>query len=122
MREEAAVEHSAPACDAALTHAFALLGKRWNGVLLGSLVSGPAGFAELRRATGGISDSVLSERLGELVAAELVTRVVDAGPPVAVRYELAPAGQALAPVLADLGAWARDHLESRRASCASAPE
>ena len=33
---EAAAEHSAPRCDAALTHAFALLGKRWNGMILGA--------------------------------------------------------------------------------------
>jgi len=42
------------------------LGKRWNGVLLGTLTNGPSGFAELKRNVEGISDSVLSERLSEL--------------------------------------------------------
>ncbi|WP_336922427.1 winged helix-turn-helix transcriptional regulator [Aquipuribacter sp. SD81] len=110
MTERQAVAHSAPACDAALTHAFGLLGRRWNGVIIGALVDGPAGFAELRRATGGISDSVLSERLGQLAEAGIVVRDVDPGPPVAVRYRLAPPGEALAPVLRDLGDWAREHL------------
>lgn len=110
MADGGTVEHAPPQCDAALTHAFELLGKRWSGVILGALMERPAGFAALRRATGGISDSVLSERLGELGAAGLVVREVDEGPPVAVRYRLAPPGEALVPVLRDLGDWARDHL------------
>lgn len=110
MAEDVAEEHVAPQCDAALSHAFGLLGKRWNGMILGSLMDGPAGFSELRRATGGISDSVLSDRLAELAAAGLVLREVDPGPPVAVRYRLAEPGVALVPVLRDLMAWARTHL------------
>ena len=107
---EALAGHAPPACDAALSHAFELLGKRWNGVILGSLMEGPAGFAEVRRATG-ISDSVLADRLVGLTSAGLVVREVDEGPPVSVRYRLAPRGTALVPVLQDLMAWARDHLD-----------
>jgi DNA-binding HxlR family transcriptional regulator len=51
-------EHEVRVCDAALARAFGFLGKRWNGVLLGTLIAGPAGFSELRRAVAGISDSV----------------------------------------------------------------
>jgi DNA-binding HxlR family transcriptional regulator len=101
-----------PSCDEALTQAFRLLGKRWNGVIIGSLIAGPAGFSEIRRALGGISDSVLSERLAELTSADLLLREVDAGPPVAVRYRLAPKGVALVPVLEELMEWARGNLES----------
>jgi DNA-binding HxlR family transcriptional regulator len=97
-------------CDVALTQAFGLLGKRWNGVILGSLIERPAGFSEIRRALGGISDSVLSERLSELVAADLLIREVDPGPPVGVRYRLADSGVALVPVLQDLMVWARGNL------------
>jgi DNA-binding HxlR family transcriptional regulator len=52
--------------DAALARAFEFLGKRWNGVVLGTLREGPAGFRELSRAIGRISDSVLSDRLSDL--------------------------------------------------------
>ena len=100
-----------PVCDTALTQAFGLLGKRWNGVIIGTLMEGPAGFSEIRRALGGISDSVLSERLSELTAADLLIREVDPGPPVGVRYRLAPRGVALVPVLRDLMDWARGNLE-----------
>jgi DNA-binding HxlR family transcriptional regulator len=70
-------ENTAAACDrgsAALGRAFEFLGKRWNGVLLGTLRNGPAGFRELARAVDGISDSVLSDRLSDLSAAGLITR------------------------------------------------
>jgi DNA-binding HxlR family transcriptional regulator len=103
-------EHPVARCDAALSHAFGILGKRWNGMILGSLIEAPGGFSELRRGLGGISDSVLSDRLSELTAAGVVLREVDPGPPVAVRYRLSPSGEALAPVLRDLMAWARENL------------
>lgn len=102
--------HHPAACDGALTRAFRLLGKRWNGIILATLRHGPLGFAELRRAVEGISDSVLSERLSELSAAGLALREVEAGPPVTVRYRLTPAGEALMPILDDLATWAARHL------------
>ncbi len=105
MGTRAVQEHEPRVCDAALARAFAFLGKRWNGVLLGTLTGGPAGFAELRRALGSISDSVLSERLTELAGAGLVQRSVTDGPPVSVSYELTPAGQALLPAMQELTAW-----------------
>ncbi len=104
------LEHEPRACDAALTRAFSFLGKRWNGVLLGALVQGPAGFAELRRAVTGISDSVLSERLSELVGAGLVQRTVLDGPPISVTYQATDAGQALVPALNALTSWAAQNL------------
>src|SRR6267378_873493 len=76
-------EHTSAACErgtAALGRAFEFLGKRWNGVLLGTLRNGPAGFRELSRAVDGISDSVLSDRLSDLAAAGLTTRTSHAIP------------------------------------------
>lgn len=103
-------EHDPRACDGALTRAFGFLGKRWNGIILATLMSGPAGFAELRRAVAGISDSVLSERLGELARAGLVERNVDDGPPISVEYRLTDSGRALLPALEELTTWASDNL------------
>jgi DNA-binding HxlR family transcriptional regulator len=102
----------APMCDKALTLAFGFLGKRWNGIILGTLMEGTASFSELRRSVAGISDSVLSERLSELCAAHLVVRTVDEGPPVAVAYALTESGTALLPALTELTTWARDNLRS----------
>ena len=96
--------------DAALVRAFDLLGKRWTGVVLGTLSSGPLSFSALCRSVEGISDSMLSNRLSALCNAGLVTRAVDAGPPVSVTYALTDAGRALLPALAQIGRWAEEHL------------
>ena len=97
-------------CDRHLTRAFEFLGKRWNGVLIGTLSVGPASFAELCRAVPGISQSVLSDRLSELTTAGLVHREVVDGPPVGVVYRVTPAGLALAPALGELARWAHENL------------
>ncbi|GIH25731.1 hypothetical protein Aph01nite_40410 [Acrocarpospora phusangensis] len=96
--------------DVALTRAFTLLGKRWSGVVLGSLGGGPAGFRELSRAIVGVSDSVLSDRLSELTEAGLISRTVDEGPPVSVSYALTESGLALMPALEQISQWAQKHL------------
>jgi DNA-binding HxlR family transcriptional regulator len=106
----AAVVHETQVCDAALARAFGFLGKRWSGIILGTLAAGPVSFSELRRAVRGISDSVLAERLLELTKAGLVVREVDSGPPVGVSYRLAPAGEDLLPALQALGDWAARNL------------
>ncbi len=90
--------------------AFVLLGKRWTGVVLGTLSGGPTGFRALARAVEGISDSMLSERLGELIDAGLLTRTVKEGPPLAVTYELTDSGRALLPALERISRWAEEYL------------
>lgn len=103
-------EHGGPACDAAISLAFTVLGKRWNGMILDALSGGSLSFVALKRTVTGISDAVLSDRLPELADAGLVTRDVDPGPPVTVAYALTPQGERLIPVLEQLGAWARENL------------
>jgi DNA-binding HxlR family transcriptional regulator len=101
------------ACNAELTLAFSVLGKRWNGVILDVLAGGPLSFVQLRRTVTGISDAVLSDRLGELASAELVVRDVQPGPPVAVTYALTESAERLIPVLGDLADWAATNLAQR---------
>jgi DNA-binding HxlR family transcriptional regulator len=107
--------------DAALARAFDLLGKRWTGVVLGTLSGGPAGFRALSRAVEGISDSMLSDRLSELTNAGLVTRTVDEGPPLAVAYALTDAGRALLPALEEISRWAEQHLLGQKRRTALHP-
>lgn len=109
----AEIEHDLHRCDAAVTLAFSVLGKRWNGMIVSSLGGGPSTFVSLRRAVAGISDTVLSDRLAELADAGLVARTVDAGPPVTVSYALTAGGEGLLPILDDLGTWASANLVRR---------
>jgi DNA-binding HxlR family transcriptional regulator len=104
---------SAGECEPAAEHlarAFGFLGKRWTAMILGHLSHGPAGFRDLSRAIGAISDSVLSERLAGLAAGGLITRQVSHGPPVTVTYQLTERGCALMPALDLIAQWARDNL------------
>lgn len=109
----AEVDEERHVCDAAVTLAFSVLGKRWNGMIVSSLGGGPSTFVSLRRAVSGISDTVLSDRLAELADAGLVARTVDVGPPVTVSYALTASGQGLLPILDQLGTWASENLEIR---------
>ena len=68
------------------------------------------GFPELSRAVGGISDSVLLDRLSDLAKAGLIPRTVDEGPPLAVSYALTDRGKALIPALGQISLWAQEHL------------
>ncbi|OAN37335.1 winged helix-turn-helix transcriptional regulator [Microbacterium sp. H83] len=109
----AEVDEESHVCDAAVTLAFSVLGKRWNGMIVSTLGGGPSTFVSLRRAVSGISDTVLSDRLAELADAGLVARTVDAGPPVTVSYALTDSGRGLVPILGQLGTWASENLEVR---------
>jgi DNA-binding HxlR family transcriptional regulator len=104
---------SAGACargDVALARAFQFLGKRWNAGVLGALSRGPAGFREISRSIEGISDSVLSNRLASLTETGLISRTVDAGPPISVTYALTGPGFALMPALEQISQWSHEYL------------
>jgi DNA-binding HxlR family transcriptional regulator len=78
---------------------FDLLGRRWALRLIWELRRSALAFSELRQRTG-ISPSVLSGRLGELVGAGIVER--DGGK----RYRLSGRGRELARLLYELNRWA----------------
>jgi DNA-binding HxlR family transcriptional regulator len=99
-------------CDAAVTLAFSVLGKRWNGMIVSALGERTESFASLRRSVTGISDTVLSDRLTELARTGLVARTVESGPPVTVSYALTDSGRGLLPILDQLGQWASANLAS----------
>lgn len=100
-----------------LARVFQVLGKRWTGMVIAALMSGPGHFAELRRAVPGISERMLSDRLTELGALGLVVRSVEDGPPLRVSYRLTDAGLALQPAMVELTRWADEHLPESGAKC-----
>ncbi|HEU0027482.1 MAG TPA: helix-turn-helix domain-containing protein [Ktedonobacterales bacterium] len=85
--------------------AVELIGRRWNGAILYVLMRGPHRYHELLTAIPNLSDRVLTVRLRELEANELISRTVEPGPPVKVSYQLTPAGQDLNAVIDAIGAW-----------------
>jgi DNA-binding HxlR family transcriptional regulator len=86
--------------------AIQLLGKRWTGLILDSLMYGPRRFCELTSSVEGLSDRVLSDRLRELELEGVIERIVYPQIPVRVEYRLTKKGQALSPVIAAIHTWA----------------
>lgn len=86
--------------------AVELIGRRWTGAIVAVLLAdGPLRFSELKVEVPGLSDRVLTQRLRELEAEELVARDVRPGPPVRVTYALTPKGVGLEPVVRALESW-----------------
>jgi DNA-binding HxlR family transcriptional regulator len=83
-----------------------LLGRRWALRLVWELRRSTLSFSELRGRTG-ISPSVLSLRLRELVQADVLQR--DA----VRRYRLSGRGRELARILYELNRWAEQHQTAR---------
>jgi DNA-binding HxlR family transcriptional regulator len=94
----------------AITRAFALLSRRWNGLILMALAKGPADFVQIRERVPGISDRMLARCLQELTAIDLVAQDARPGLSSRTRYARSPHGKAFLVPLAILFLWAEDHL------------
>lgn len=107
--EEQGVEGHSECCR--LYHrAVELVGKRWTGAILLVLLDGPLRFSEIRQLVPDLSDRLLSERLKELEAEDIVERRVLEGSPVRVEYALTKKGMALEPAVRALKSWANAWL------------
>jgi DNA-binding HxlR family transcriptional regulator len=96
-----------PAVCSTVESAFNLLGRKWAGLIVHVLSSGPLHFCDMERAVPGVSARMLSERIKELEEAGVVTRTVHGGAPVRVVYALSDKGKALVPVMRGIEKWAR---------------
>jgi len=86
--------------------AVELLGGRWTGAIIQTLLQGKTRYALIKAAVPDITDRMLSERLRSLEAEELLTRRVVPESPVRVEYELTEKGRSLESSLTEIGAWA----------------
>ena len=89
-----------------------VIGGRWRTVLLSHLKEGVHRYGELRRATPGISEKMLSQRLRELEADGLVTRRDHGTVPPHVEYELTALGRSLQEPLRALEQWAVANMDA----------
>lgn len=88
-----------------------LLGKRWTGLIIYQLLSGPQRFCALEAALP-ISGRLLSERLKDLEKEGLVHReVYTDSAPVRVEYSLTQKGLALGPALKEIESWCQMWIE-----------
>src|SRR6266566_9533665 len=86
--------------------AIELIGSRWTGAILQTLLQGRCRYAAIKGAIPDITDRMLSERLRSLEAEGLVERAVIPETPVRVEYELTTKGRELQSALREIGSWA----------------
>ncbi|MDQ4145495.1 MAG: helix-turn-helix transcriptional regulator [Actinomycetota bacterium] len=110
----------APFCPA-YTRAIEIIGRRWTGAIVRSMLAGRTRFSEILAAVPGLSDRLLSERLKELEAEGIVQRSVTPCTPVRIEYSLTEKGQALGSVVHAVVDWAEEWAQSAKATDASSP-
>jgi DNA-binding HxlR family transcriptional regulator len=94
-----------------------MVGDRWSLLIVRELlISGDSRYTDLRDGIPGIATNLLADRLRDLEAAGVITRI-EAPPPVATAvFRLTPWGEGLREVLHALGAWAGPLLRQQSPS------
>jgi len=87
-------------------NAFELLGKRWTGLIIRTLLSGKKRFSEIAEAIPNMSSRMLTERFKELEKEGIVTRKVYPETPVRIEYELTEKGAELEAAMDEIQKWA----------------
>ena len=87
-------------------HSIEVVGRRWTGSIVRVITDRPRRFGEIRSEIPGLSDRLLTARLGELTDEGIVERLEGDG---FVLYGLTDKGRDLGPVLDAVGGWARAH-------------
>ena len=89
---------------------LARIGERWSMLVVMLLRDRPQRFNDIKRATGGISQQMLTRTLRALERDGMVTRTIFPTSPPQVEYRLTELGQSMSePVLA-FGRWVQGHL------------
>jgi DNA-binding HxlR family transcriptional regulator len=94
-----------------LARALEVVGGRWALLIVRELLAGPRRFTELQEGLPGIPSNVLSTRLRELEAADVVGRQLL---PRGVAYALTEYGRDLEDAMVRLGLWGARTMGSRR--------
>jgi len=92
-------------CRAMVEH-LEFVGRRWVGAILLAGVRGARRFSEYRLLVEGISDRLLSVRLKELEAEQLIERTVTPTTPVTISYAPTRRGSELIAAAQPLAVWA----------------
>src|SRR3954453_16661101 len=99
-----------PVSDCPLTAALAAMGSKWKLIIIYWLAGQPRHFAGLRQLMPSISQKVLTEQLGELIADDIVHREATGEVPAPVLYSLTPYGRSLLPLVETVRQWGNGHI------------
>jgi DNA-binding HxlR family transcriptional regulator len=92
------------------------IGDKWSVIVICRLGKGHHRFNELRRASDGITQRMLSSTLRALERDGIVTRTVHPTVPPRVEYALTETGRTLLDVVKALARWTDQHVDVIRAA------
>jgi DNA-binding HxlR family transcriptional regulator len=102
-----------------LAKALDVIGDRWTLLIVRELLIGESRYTDLLKGLPGIATNLLAARLAEMEHAGLVTREELPAPAAATVFKLTTRGEALRPVVRELGKWAGPLMTGRtRSECA----
>lgn len=91
-------------------YAFELLGKKWTGLIIDTMLNEKKTFSEILRFIPNLSAKMLTNRLKELEKEKIVVRNVYAKTPVKIEYLLTDKGQELKKVMEEVKIWGEKWL------------
>jgi len=92
-------------------NSFELIGKRWTGLIIYVLMSGPKRFSEIHATISDLSKRMLTERMKELEDNGIVVRHVIPERPVRTEYLLTKKGTELGKILGPISQWAESWIK-----------
>lgn len=92
---------------------FELIGKRWTGLIIYVLLSGPKRFSEIHSTIPDLSKRVLTERMKELEKHGIVLRNVIPERPIRTEYSLTKKGKELGDILGPISQWANCWMKDK---------
>jgi DNA-binding HxlR family transcriptional regulator/putative sterol carrier protein len=96
----------------AVARALDIVGERWTLLIVRELVGGPKRFKDLLEGLPGIGTNLLAGRLKDLERHGIVHRKTLPPPAGSKVYELTEMGRAVEPVIAALGRWGLEFLDT----------
>lgn len=91
-------------------YAFELLGKKWTGLIIETMLNEKKSFTEILSSIPNMSAKMLTNRLKELEKEGIITRNVYAETPVKIEYLLTKKGQELEKVMVEVRIWGEKWL------------
>jgi hypothetical protein len=93
-----------------------VLGDKWSLLIVRDLfIHGTRTYSEFREAPEHVATNILANRLRLLTSLGIIERTDPDGVARNNAYRLTPRGEALRPVLEELGKWAQDNLKAHHA-------
>jgi DNA-binding HxlR family transcriptional regulator len=86
--------------------AFQILGKRWTGLIIRTLLGGQKRFSDIAETIPNMSSRMLTERFKELEKEGIIMRKVYPETPVRIEYELTEKGRDLQAAMDEIQRWA----------------